>query len=76
MDTKLVRAWFASPRTSVEEGARYVERLAVADDLDGVSGVYFDQGRPARALEQAYDEKARRRLRELSLRWTGLEGSG
>jgi NAD(P)-dependent dehydrogenase (short-subunit alcohol dehydrogenase family) len=73
MDTKLVRAWFGLPRASVEEGARYVERLAIADELDGVSGVYFDQERPSRAAEQAYDEKARHRLRELSIRWTGLE---
>lgn len=73
MDTKMVREWFVTPRTTVEEGARYVERLAVAAGLDGVSGTYFDQDEPARAAAQAYDEKARRRLRELSLRWTGLD---
>ena len=73
MDTKLVREWFGSPRTSVQEGARFVERLALSDDLDGVSGVYFNQDEPSRAAEQAYDEKARRRLRELSLTWTGLD---
>ena len=73
MDTKMVREWFGSPRTTVEEGARYVERLAVADKLKGVSGLYYDQGQSSRASEQAYDERARRRLRELSLRWTGLQ---
>ncbi len=73
MDTRMVREWFGSPQTSVEEGARYVERLAVAEELDAVSGIYFDQDEPSRAAEQAYDEKARRRLRELSLRWTGLD---
>lgn len=75
MDTKMVREWFGSPRISVQEGARYVERLAVADELDGVGGIYFDQGEPSRAAAQAYDEKARRRLRELSLAWTGLDDS-
>lgn len=75
MDTKMVREWFGTPRTSVEEGASYVERLAVAGELDGVSGVYFDQGEPSRAAEQAYDEKARRRLRELSIKWTGFNDS-
>jgi len=75
MDTKMVREWFGSPRTTVEEGARYVERLAVADKLKGVSGLYYDQGQSSRASEQAYDERARRRLRELSLRWTGLDNS-
>lgn len=72
MDTRMVREWFGTARTTVAEGARYVERLAVADELDGVGGVYFDQGEPSRAAEQAYDEKARRRLKKLSLGWTGL----
>lgn len=74
MDTKLVREWVGTPRTSVEEGARHVEHLAVSPDLDGVSGIYFEQDEPSRALKQAYDEKARGRLRELSLGWTGLDG--
>ena len=72
MDTRMVREWFGSPRASVKEGARYVERLAIADDLE-VAGVYYDQEKPSRAAEQVYDEKARRRLRELSYMWTGFE---
>jgi NAD(P)-dependent dehydrogenase (short-subunit alcohol dehydrogenase family) len=71
MDTKMVREWFGAPRSTVGEGARYVERLAVAEELDAVSGSYYDQGEPARAERQAYDDKARRRLRELSMMWTG-----
>jgi NAD(P)-dependent dehydrogenase (short-subunit alcohol dehydrogenase family) len=66
MDTKMVREWFGNSRTTVQEGARYLERLAIDRELEGVSGNYYDQGRPARAEEQAYDAKARRRLRELS----------
>ena len=73
MDTRMVREWFGTARTTVEEGARHVERLAVADELSRVGGVYFDQGEPSRAAEQAYDEKARKRLKELSLGWTGLD---
>ena len=73
MDTKMVREWFGTARTTVEEGARHVERLAVADEPGGIGGVYFDQGEPSRAAEQAYDEKARKRLKELSLGWTGLD---
>lgn len=76
MDTKMVREWFGPARTTVREGAGYVERLAVSEELDGVSGIYFDQEKPSRAAEQAYDEKARRRLRELSLSWTGLDDAG
>lgn len=66
MDTRMVREWFGSPRTTVEEGARPVERLAVDRDFRGVTGVYFDHDQPARAEEQAYDVEARRRLRELT----------
>ena len=72
MDTRMVREWFGTARTTVAEGARYVERLAVADELNGVGGIYFDQGEPSRAAAQAYDEKARRRLKELSFGWAGL----
>lgn len=72
MDTKMVREWFGKPWATVEEGASYVERLVLSRELDGVSGIYFDQDRPSRVLAQAYDEKARRRLRELSMKWTGL----
>jgi hypothetical protein len=72
MDTKMVREWFGKPWTTVEEGARHLERLVLSSDLDGVSGVYFDQDRPCRAMAQAYDKKARRRLKELSLNWAGV----
>lgn len=70
MDTRMVREWFGTPRTTVEAGAVHVERLAISEKLIGMSGVYFDQDRPSRALEQAYDQKARQRLREMSLQWT------
>ena len=72
MDTRMVREWFGAPRTTVEEGARYVERLVAAQELKGVSGVYFDQGERSRAADQAYDEKARRALRELSRKLCGV----
>ncbi len=70
MDTKMVREWFGTPWTTVAEGARFVERLAVSGELGGVSGTYYDQGKAVRADRQAYDETARRRLRGLSLEWT------
>ena len=69
MDTKMVREWFGVPRASVEEGARALERLIVADELAGVSGEYFDGERKGKADPQAYDKEARRRLRELSEEW-------
>lgn len=72
MDTKMVREWFGRPRTSVEEGARAVERLVISEQLKGVTGKYFDGVQRARASAQAYDEEARRRLRELTERWIAL----
>lgn len=74
MDTNMVREWFGAARTTVEEGALHVERLALSEELKGVSGVYFDQSREARVSEQAYDLEARSRLRELSFKWTGAGG--
>ncbi|WP_246014632.1 Rossmann-fold NAD(P)-binding domain-containing protein [Geomonas oryzae] len=72
MDTNMVREWFGTARTTVDEGARYLLRLAVDEEVKGMTGLYFDQGRPERADPQAYDEEARRRLRELTLRWISL----
>jgi hypothetical protein len=39
--------------------------------LEGVTGRYYNGQREARAHPQAYDEEARRRLRELSERLVG-----
>jgi len=72
MDTKMVREWFGKPRTTVSEGARALERLILAEDLAEMTGEYFDGLRQAQAEAQAYDEDARRRLRQMSERWVGL----
>lgn len=72
MDTKMVREWFGTARASVEEGAYCVERLAVSVEFARASGLYFDHDKPSRAQEQAYEERARKQLRELSFRWVGL----
>jgi hypothetical protein len=50
----------------VEEGAEAVVRLAIAEDVEGVSGRYFDGLEESTADTQAYDVEARRRLWELS----------
>ena len=71
MDTKIVRAAGIRPTTSVEVGAEAV--LALANNPgDAISGRYFDGKREARAHTQAYDVKARRKLRQLSMELTGL----
>ncbi len=66
MDTKLVQEYFGHAQRSVLDGVRAVLPLVLAAELEGVSGVYFQGSRPARARDQAYDTVARRRLWDLS----------
>jgi NAD(P)-dependent dehydrogenase (short-subunit alcohol dehydrogenase family) len=72
MNTTMVRQSGVTPISSVEEGADAILRLAVSPGLEGKSGLYFNGQREARADAQAYNADARRQLRALSLRVTGL----
>ena len=67
MDTTMVRGAGITPTSSVEEGAAAILNLATSAALEGRSGLYFNGLRQARADAQAYDAKARQRLRTLSL---------
>jgi NAD(P)-dependent dehydrogenase (short-subunit alcohol dehydrogenase family) len=67
MDTSMVRNAGMEPRSSVEEGAAAVMQAATAPN-PGSSGQYFTGREPMRANAAAYDEQARRNLRELSER--------
>jgi NAD(P)-dependent dehydrogenase (short-subunit alcohol dehydrogenase family) len=42
MNTGMVRRTFGRVRSSVQEGVQAVVRLAVAPELDGVTGRYFE----------------------------------
>jgi NAD(P)-dependent dehydrogenase (short-subunit alcohol dehydrogenase family) len=72
MPTKMVLAAGVTPLDSLETGVRATARLVTDPELADVSGRYFDRLVDARAHSQAYDPQARRRLRELSERLTGL----
>ena len=72
MATTMVRQSGVTPISTVAEGAEAILNLAVADELAGVSGAFYNGLRPARANAQAYDDKAREQLRVLSGRLTGL----
>jgi NAD(P)-dependent dehydrogenase (short-subunit alcohol dehydrogenase family) len=65
MPTKIVH----SPVSSIAQGVEATRHL-VAGDVG--TGGYYNGLREARADGQAYDPEARRRLRELSERLTGL----
>ena len=71
MDTKMVREMGTRPISSVTEGMEATLRLACGDDLEGITGEYFNGIEAARADPQAYDAEARRRLWELSAELTG-----
>jgi NAD(P)-dependent dehydrogenase (short-subunit alcohol dehydrogenase family) len=72
MNTTMVRRAGVTPASMVETGAEAILQLAVSPKLEGRSGLYFNVMNEARANAQAYDAKARKQLRELSLRLTGL----
>jgi NAD(P)-dependent dehydrogenase (short-subunit alcohol dehydrogenase family) len=71
MDTKMVRD-FGTPRSTVEEGALAILKLATSAGVEGRSGLYFNGQEEARADAQAYEPEARQRLKRLSLELTGL----
>ena len=73
MDTTMVRAAGISPINSVDTGAEAILNLAVSPALEGRSGLFFNGLHEERANAQAYDVRARQRLRQLSLKLTGLE---
>ncbi|GMO20283.1 SDR family NAD(P)-dependent oxidoreductase [Bradyrhizobium sp. TM233] len=72
MNTTMVRAGGITPISTVEQGGAAILRLVEGDDVAGKSGLFFNGMNEARANPQAYDVDARQRLRELSLKLTGL----
>ena len=72
MNTTMVKQSGVTPMSKVETGAEAILQLAVSPKLDGKSGLYFNVMNEARANAQAYDAKARKQLRDLSLKLTGL----
>jgi NAD(P)-dependent dehydrogenase (short-subunit alcohol dehydrogenase family) len=71
MPTKIVTHQF-TPQSEVADGVRSTLRLITDPALEKVSGRYFDQTQEARAHPQAYDERARARLRGIAERLTDI----
>lgn len=65
MDTSMVRSAGLEPRSSVAQG---MEAVMQAATTAAASGQFFNGKEPMRANPAAYDEQARRTLRELSER--------
>jgi NAD(P)-dependent dehydrogenase (short-subunit alcohol dehydrogenase family) len=72
MNTTMVRAGGNTPISTVEEGGAAILHLATGDDMEGRSGLFFNGMHEQRANAQAYDVTARKKLRALSLKLTGL----
>lgn len=71
MPTKIVTHMF-NPQSQIADGARSTIRLITDPALESVTGRYFDQMQEALAVDQAYDERARARLRAFAKRLTGV----
>jgi len=74
MNTTMVRAGGITPMSTVEQGGAAILHLVQGDDVADKSGLFFNGMNEMKANAQAYDEAARKRLRELSLKLTGLPG--
>jgi NAD(P)-dependent dehydrogenase (short-subunit alcohol dehydrogenase family) len=74
MNTTMVRAGGTTPISTVEEGGAAILHLATGDDMEGRSGLFFNGMREQRAHAQAYDADARKKLRALSMKLTGVAG--
>src|ERR1700761_7337012 len=72
MNTTMVREGGITPISTVEQGGEASLHLAVGDDMEGKSGLFYDGLREAKANKQAYDATSREKLRKLSLQLIGL----
>ena len=71
MPTKIVLEQHGHSVDTLDEGVEATLRLAVGEDVEGVTGLYFNRQTEAQADQQAYDVEARRRLWDLSAELTG-----
>jgi NAD(P)-dependent dehydrogenase (short-subunit alcohol dehydrogenase family) len=72
MNTKMVSEAGLRPRSTVEDGADAILHVATSPELEGISGRFFEGPRDSRAHSQAYDARARQRLRTRALELTEL----
>jgi NAD(P)-dependent dehydrogenase (short-subunit alcohol dehydrogenase family) len=74
MNTTMVRAGGITPMSTVEQGGAAILHLVQGDDVANKSGLFFNGMSEMKANAQAYDASACKKLRELSLKLTGLAG--
>lgn len=64
METNMVVDHFGGTQSTIEEGVDSVEFLATSEILEDVTGEYFKVKTSTKAQSQAYDKKAREKLRK------------
>ena len=72
LDTNMVRDANIKPQGTPQSGADAEIFLATSPELKSISGRYFNVQKEATANSQAYDRKARNRLKQWSWQFTGL----
>ncbi len=72
MNTNMVTAGGFKPQTPVEEGVDATVRMAVSPEVEGETGVFYNQQVLGQANAQASDPVARQRLWDLSWKLAGL----
>ena len=70
MDTKIVRESFGPAQRPIDEGVAATARLVLDDDLEGVSGRYFNGTVESAAAPQAHDPETRAALLALTAELT------
>ncbi|HAF61738.1 MAG TPA: short-chain dehydrogenase [Anaerolineaceae bacterium] len=74
VNTKVLRSAFPEMQgISLEEGARSSIYLASTEDLDGVTGKYFEESKPAESAPQTYDKEIQQTMWEQCERWVGYQ---
>lgn len=71
MPTKIVTQQHGRTVDTLEGGIDNTVRLAIAPELENLSGIFFDRAEESGAADQAYDPEARARLWALSEELTG-----
>ncbi len=72
MNTNMVIAAGMAPQSRVEDGAEATFRLLASPEVEGVTGVYYNQLALGHPNAQAEDAEARRKLWAVSSRLVGL----
>jgi hypothetical protein len=72
MNTTMVLQTPGPVRSTVDEGANVVMYIVTSPELEGRTGIYFNQYNEGRAHEQAYDKAARELMDKMTRDLLGL----